>query len=215
MNAGFANFDTLKKHLLAGSSAKSDTRFDTAIKAVGLGVAAAIENYTNRKFFRTADDTYISSADRAEFILPRYPVESVSLIEQKNTEADGWVTLDQSPWDLVQTFDLSAGIVRFADDNDLGNYSAQIRFTFTGGYWWETAEPDDPAYPSQMPAGATPLPNDLKLAWLLQCEAVWAARDKLGTGLIDKPETQSATGKTVLSPLVKQMLGQYIRYQLT
>lgn len=215
MNAGFSNLDTLKKHLLAGSTAKSDTRFDTAIAAIGLGAASQSENFCNRKFGRVEDDTYISSADRAEFSLPRYPIESLSLVELKTTEQDGWATLDQSPWDTLQSIENSAGLVRFPSDSDVGPYYAQVRFTYTGGYWWETAEPDDANYPSDQPAGSTALPDDLKLAWLLQCETVWAARDKLGMSLVDKPEMQSSIGKLDISPIVKQMLGQYIRYQLT
>lgn len=212
MNCGFSNFDTLKKNLLAGSSAKNDTRFDAPIKMIGLGMAAAIENFCGgRKFFRSANVQEIYPADRCAWIVTRYPIESIASVEIKTSETDGFVLQTSSP---IVTVDNAAGIINFANYADAGAPTSQVRFTFTGGYWWETAEPDDESYPSAQPEGSNALPEDLRLAWLLQCEVVWSKRDKLGMGLVADPDDKSKISTLELSPLVKQMLGQFVRYNL-
>jgi hypothetical protein len=212
MNCGFSNFDTLKKHLLAGSSASPSLRFDTTIKLIGIGMAAAIENFCGgRKFFRVANVQEVYPADRCQWVAQRYPIESVASVEIKETETEGFVLQTPSP---IVTVDNAAGIINFNDWADAGAPTSQVRFTLTGGYWWEITEPDDVDYPTGMPDGATPLPDDLKLAWLMQCEVIWSKRDKLGLGLVEKPEEQSKLSTLELSPLVKQMLGQFVRYNL-
>ena len=45
---------------------------------IGLGMAAMCENFCNRDFARVVGDTFISPADRCQFLLPRYPIETVS-----------------------------------------------------------------------------------------------------------------------------------------
>lgn len=210
MNAGFSNLDTLKKHLLPASA--SDKRFDTAIAAIGLGVAGAIARFCQRDFDRVENATEIKGADHVEFLLSRYPLESVSKIELKLTEAEGWQELTIN--DVVSTMDLPDGIIHFSGSRDIGPHDAQLRFTFTGGYWWETAEPDAEDYPTDTPAGAFTLPEDVKLAWLLQCEAVWGKRDKLGLGLSADPGKQTDVAGLELSPLVKTMLADYVRFNL-
>lgn len=211
MNAGFSNLDTLKKHLLAGSL-QTDKRFDATIAAIGLGVAGAIARHCQRDFARIENATEIKGADHVEFLLSRYPLESVSKIELKLTEAEGWQELAIN--DVVSTMDLPDGIIHFAGNRDLGPHDAQLRFTFTGGYWWETAEPDAEDYPTETPAGAAALPEDLRLAWLLQCESIWGNKDKLGTGIVAKPGEQTNLDDLELLPLVKTMLADHVRYNL-
>ena len=43
--------------------------------------------------------------------------------------------------------------------------------------------PTAAAAAATLPTGATALPDDLKFAWLLQCEHVWKLRDKLGLAI--------------------------------
>jgi hypothetical protein len=214
-NAGFSNLDTLKKHLLAGTL-QNDKRFDAAIAAIGLGAAGAIARHCQREFARVENATEIKGADHVEFLLSRYPLESVSQIELKRTEALGWVGLVIN--DVVTTIDLADGIIHFAGRRDVGPPDAQLRFTFTGGYWWDTAEPDAENYPTPTPAGAAALPDDLRLAWLLQCEAVWMARDKVGKNVLASgTSNQFVTGTLPaleIIPLVKQMLADHVRYNL-
>lgn len=214
-NAGFANLATLKAHLLA-SAQRTSTAYDAPIAAIGLGAAAAIAQFCNRRFERLAADTEIIAADRVEFLLRRYPVEAVSKIELKLTEALGWEELVIN--DVVNTIDLESGIVHFAGRNDVGPDYGQVRFTYTGGYWWEQVEPDAGGYPTAQPAGSSALPADLKLAWLLQCEAVWMARDKLGVSVLTSGNSGDFVTGTIsnldLIPMVKKMLQQYIRFNL-
>lgn len=71
---------------------------------------------------------------------------------------------------------------------------------------------------SEQPEGSTLRPHDLYLAWLLQCEHVWALRDKLGLNTqVDRagvsPELLGLS-RVDLIPAVKETLQRYIRYSL-
>ena len=211
MNAGFSNLDTLRKKLLAGSL-MGETKFDPQITLIGLGMAGAIESLLNRKLARVAGDIEVLPADRNNFVLSRYPLETLTLTELKIIESDGWVAQDAS---VIKAVDTANGIVNWRGDCDAGPDYAQVRFTYTGGFFWETAEPDDAGYPTAIPAGAALLPDAIRQAWLLQCQQVWAACDKLGLGLADEPDKQSKLADIKPSPLIKQMLTSYIRYQMT
>ena len=59
------------------------------------------------------------------------------------------------------------------------------------------------------------LPDEVRTAWLMQSREIWSKLDKLGAGLADKPDGQSATAALEMTPLVKRMMNGYIRYQLT
>jgi hypothetical protein len=213
MNVGLGNLDTLKQHLLPSQTLLNETRFDTVIQHVGLGVAAGFERACNRKFARMTDATCTCSADRPHFHLDRTPVEDISKVELKEDEATGWV----EQLSLVLTRDDRSGFVYWG--GSLSTAHARIRFTFDGGYWFETLEPHEATYPSAMPATATALPDDLKYAWLLQCRQVWSTLDKLGSDiLITGSSSQFVTGTLSsldLVPAVKQILNGYIRYQLS
>lgn len=213
MNAGFSNLATLKGHLLA-AALRTGTDYDAAILNLGLGTAKAFANFCNRKFDRVVGATEILPADQCQFLLSRYPIEAITAIDLKFTEADGFVS--QVINNFVTTIDLKSGIVNCPDGADAGPWSAQVRFTFNGGYWWEQLEPADNGYPSQLPAGAASLEDDLKLAWLLQCEIIWKMRDKLGSDIGEgKAGRDYELMKIDLAPQVKQMLGQYQRFNLT
>lgn len=211
MNAGLSNLDTLKKHLLPASLAP-ESRFDLVIQDIGQGVAGLMENYCDRKFARVVADQVVLMADRASFSLPRYPVEIISQVELKYRDSDAFQVQDIS---LIESTSPMAGIVYLQDNTDAGPYWAQVRFTYTGGYWFEQLEPDDDNYPTgAAPAGSTLLPSEIKFAWLTQCREVWNKFDKLGTGLIDKPDSQTKTGNLDLSPMVKDLLKSFRRMQL-
>lgn len=211
MNCGFSNLDTLKKHLLAGTM-KADVRFNDVISALGLGTVGLFEQTTNRKYQRTVGDQAIYPADRAEFILPRYPIESIATVELKLSETDGWVLQPTA----IRTIDSQSGIVN-CGDRDLGPYYGQVRFTYTGGFWWETLEPDDAAYPSALPIGANPVPNELYQAWLLQCRYMWKRLDKMGVDLLKDAETVAMRAGGFVedfAPTVEKTLGNFTRYTL-
>lgn len=203
MNLGLGNLTELKGQLLA-EALRTDTSYDAAITAIGKGVAAQMENYCNRKFGRVENDVYIVSADRAHAYLPRYPVESIAGIDLKTDATDGFVA--QTASTIVNT-NLESGYVYFG--GELGPYWSHLRITYTGGFWFDETEENN----DTLPSGATQLPADLKLAWILQCRAVWQAIDKTGMDII---KTGSSSNLILdLVPAVKDMLNQFTRYMIT
>jgi hypothetical protein len=208
MNAGFSNLDTLRKHLLAGSLG-AETKFDTVLKAIGLGVAGMFDKYCNRQFAYTEDAEIIFSGDRDHFVLPRYPVVSIGGIASRYSDADAW---EDSESALVNS-DSASGLIRFY--GQLGDHNLQVKVTSTGGYWFNTAEPDDEEYPGELPAGATELPGDVLTAFLLQCANVWRSEDRNGASMLSKESEQKPKVASLeLVPLVKEMLRGHIRYAM-
>jgi hypothetical protein len=69
-----------------------------------------------------------------------------------------------------------------------------------------------------MPAGATEVPHDLKLAWLQQCEFLWKLRDKLGLGIAGGGDGSQLVSLTLagakLIPDVEETLQRYKRFSL-
>jgi hypothetical protein len=212
VNAGLSNLDTLRKHLLAGSLG-AETKFDAVIAVIGLGVAGMFDKYCNRQLAYAEDAEIIFSGDRDHFVLPRYPVVAIDSIQTRYNDADAWQDSD----DALVNSDSAAGLIRFY--GPLGDHTLQVRVTFTGGYWFNTAEPDDEEFPGEQPVGATALPGDILSAFLLQCENVWESRDRLGAGIMSSPGggglLNTRLGILDLSPLVKQILKSHIRYQMT
>lgn len=209
MNAGLSNLETLKKHLLADTMAGTK-QFDAVILAIGLGAAGMLEQYCQRKFalMQRAESF---GADRVQFILSHTPLLTVDKTEFKQDETTGFVTQAAS---YIRTIDFDNGVIFLPEGSDAGDYWSLVRFTYTGGYFWEMLEPDNEVYPSQITAGATALPEDLRLAWFLQCESLWSKRDKLGVGITDKPDEQAKLDEIKLLPLVKQLLANYVKVNL-
>jgi hypothetical protein len=208
MNAGLSSLTKLKQQLLA-EALRASTKYDAALSAIGLGVAAQFEKYCNRKFARVAADTFTCSADRDHVFLPRYPVEDVTEIALKTDETTG--------------FEVQSNVVISREDSNgmvywgafLGPFYGRIRITFTGGYWWDSTEEGN----DTLPTGATAVPDDLYLAWVLQCRVVWQAIDKLGKDIVTTgSSSQFGTGTLAgleLNAQVKAVLDQYRRFQMT
>lgn len=210
MNAGLSNLATLKGWLLAASLVDA-TDYDAQILAIGQGVALALEKYCNRKFGRAVGATFECTADRTHVVLDRYPVEALTTIEQRDTLAGGWSPLVIN--DVVENRADDRGLVYF--NAPQGIYLSRLRFTYTGGFFFEQLEPADVGYPTATPAGATALPADLLLAWKLQCEHVWTQRDKLGLQLAKEQSTPAALAAIELLPVVKEHLRPFVRYALS
>jgi hypothetical protein len=208
MDLGLGNLIELKRQLLA-PALQGQTAYDLLIQAIGGGVAKRFEKQANRKFARVVNEVCSFPADRDHFYLPRYPLESVSLIERRDTIQSGWVTLDSST--IIQTND--AGLIAFG--GTLGVWWSTLRVTYTGGYWYDTSEAEN----GSLPGGATKLPDDLKLAWYLQCRAVWQSLDKLGTQIAQTGAGPGTVTNTLagleLIPEVAGVLKSYFRYQMT
>ena len=218
MNCGLSNLDTLKKHLLAGSMAE-ETKFDTVIAMIGLGVAGLFDNFTNRKLAWEESSIVTYSGDRPHIYQPRYPIRQVRSVNMRYFQADTWCEITGQPI----TVNFESGLLHFG--YTLGRFPLQVQTVWDGGYWFETAEPDDDGFPSAAPEGATGpnglparfflLPDVLRSAFLWQCEALWAARDKLGVGLVNKPSAESGLAEAKLAPMVEMMLRPFVRYQLS
>lgn len=217
MNAGFSNLTTLKTHLLAPALVAS-TDFDSRVLQIGLGTAGLMAEFCNRKFDRVTGAQDIFPADYVNFQMNRWPLESLDTIELKLTEKSGWVA--QTILDFVLTIDLQKATVILPENRDAGPYYAQLRFTYTGGFFWETLEPADMGYPTAVPNGATVLPDALRLAWLLQCKRIWESIDKIGDKISEVGPGEKGgrfelgIGGLELAPQVKQILGNYVRAAL-
>ena len=197
-NLGLGTLDELKAMLL-NASLLAPATYDTPISAIGKGVAQRMEKFCNRKFGWMAGDIFYCTSNREHVILPRYPVVNVSLIEQRGAETDTWTTLT----DIVQSSDYNAGLIEFLAMQ--GPYYSRLRLTYDGGYWFNDG--------TSQPAGAATRPDDLLLAWFLQCEYVWRSRDKLGISLQDDPEKPLVNLRMLdFMPAVKEILRAYVRY---
>jgi hypothetical protein len=72
--------------------------------------------------------------------------------------------------------------------------------------------------PATQPVGATARPDDLYLAWLLQCERIWAVRDNLGVNIAGEKNiafVSSTLAALELVPEVENTLRNYRRYSMT
>jgi hypothetical protein len=206
MDLGLGNLIELKRRLLPATML-AQTTYDGTVAQIGRGVAALFDAHCNRKFARLAGAVEQFNAERMSYILSRYPVETVTTVEERSDMTSGWIALAIT--DLVENRDDSAGLLQFASIQ--GIYLDQLRVTYTGGYWYDTTEDGT----GVQPGGSALLPYDVKEAWFLQCQEIWDKRDKLGLSLIAKPETNSAVGKMQLSEITKTMLQGRLRYQMT
>jgi len=211
MNLGLGNLITLKRFLLA-TDLVARTTWDEKITALGQGVARLFERHCNRRFERTADAIDIFTADRRSWTLQRFPVESIATIEQRDTVSGGWVSLGAVDSILIG-WDAGSGVVQFG--TVLGPYTSNLRITYTGGLWFDTTEDAT----GVMPADATLLIEDIKLAWLLQCQKAWQVMDPLGTGMTKGGGDVQLVGLSLAGleviPQVKQLLAPHVRYQIT
>lgn len=209
MNAGLGSLTYLKTQLLA-EALREGTAYDAALTAIGQGVAAQFEKHCNRYFARTVSDTFTTSADRPHLYLPRLPVESIASVALKSDPTTGFVTQASS---AIINSNLESGFVYFG--GELGAYWEQIRLTYTGGYWFDQTEDAS----DSLPAGATALPESLRLAWILQCKKVWEVSDPLGGHIVPSKENLQLVGLSLagleLVPQAKDILHGFIRYALT
>lgn len=218
MNVGLSNLTTLRRHLLPGPMA-SDPRFDETIAEIGLGVCGLLQQFCNREFAWAEGRTQIFRGARSHWYMPAFPVAQIRKVELRFFKSDLWTDISGQPLSMNE----ETGLLHFG--YTLGVDPIMVRVTWDGGYWWEGRDPDDDGYPSTVPAGITGctalepekfrLPDELKLAWLLQCREVWDSIDKLGVGLADTPGKQSATRGLALTEMVKESVRPFVRYQTT
>jgi hypothetical protein len=108
---------------------------------------------------------------------------------------------------------LDSGLVML--DTEPGVWRDKLRFTYTGGFWFETAEPTDVGYPTAQPAGSEALPDDLLHAWLTQCALQFQLHDILGNTLAEKKPSTPPLAELKWVPQVEDVLRDYRRLTLT
>lgn len=206
MNAGFTNLETLKAQLLA-EGIRSSVDWDAQIQAIGLGVAGAFERFCGRSFGRAVDDVWETAGMSCSFILPRYPIETITALEVRE---------GMNPWeaqtvsDVVSRLDVASGLIQLAAP--LGGPFTAVRWTYTGGYWWEQLESIDAGYPTTQPVGSAALPEAIRLAWFLQCGEVWNKMDRTGSGIMAAPDAKAKLQSLELVPQVRDVMRSFIRY---
>jgi hypothetical protein len=219
MNAGFSNLDYLKKQILAKSQS-ADKRFDDLILALGLGVAGHFARICNRDWAYQAGCQEVAQGDRSFWFVRRSPVTQFTNVELRFFTADTWTSIMGQPL----ASDEEKGLIHFG--YTLGRSPMQVRVTYSGGYIWEQLEPDDASYPSLIPvditsnaAGLDPakfnLPDELRLAWVLQCKHAWKNQDKLGVDVLKDGDVKSLRFPEDFAPGVENLLTSFKRYQLT
>jgi len=204
MNAGFSSLYELKKFLLTPGQAES-SEWDEPILAIGLGSAAMFERYCARKFQRTEGATDEFPGDRSFYVLNRYPIETITAVDLKSSEVDGWES--QVVNEIIQVQDNAKGIIDFGAQ--VASWITRVRVTYTGGYFWSTEEQST----TTTPDGATDIPKDLLMAWKLQCQHIWNKRDNLGFQIVEKEDPAKTFVDLGLIPMVEAILKSYRRYQ--
>ena len=219
MNAGFSNLDFLRRQVLA-NSLKTDTRFDQLIQSIGLGVAGQFGRFCNRDWAYQAGIMEVAAGDRMFWYARRAPVTQFTQVELRFFRTDSWVSIMSQPLQANE----ETGLIHFG--YTLGRSPIEFRVTYNGGYFWEQLEPSDANYPSAVPADIENnpadldpnkfmLPDELKLAWLLQVKHVWENLDKLGTDLLKSGKVSSLRFPEDFAPSVEQTLNAFKRYQIT
>ncbi len=149
----------------------ADTTQDDLLTRAIEAVSARFDRECNRTLARTVDATQEFPAAGTEIIARCYPIETVTRLEVKTTETEGW--LEQTGTDYLVR---EACIISLrAPLSFVPQVSAMNpglgRVTYTGGY----------VMPGTTPAeGQTALPADLESAAVEQVAAWYQQRDKLG-----------------------------------
>jgi hypothetical protein len=149
--------------------APADTTFDDLLTRAIEAVSARFDRESSRTLARSVGATQEFAAPDTEIVAVRYPIETVTKFELKNSEADGWVEQTGINYLIRQgciislTFPLS--LLPQAVTPQIA------RVTYTGGYVMPGTTPS---------AGQTALPADLESAAGEQVAAWFQQRDKLG-----------------------------------
>ena len=206
VDCGLGMLSAVKAHVLA-APLQAQSEYDTALQVIALGVAGQINTFLNRKLVRTVNAVEEYSGDRDHVFVEHAPLETVNLFEVDWADGNGFSVA--TGWILSTA---ANGKVTFA--GIIGYQRVRLRLTVTGGYWYD-ATPDQSG---TLPTGATALPPEITLAWLTQIEHVWQNRDNLGITLAETGNRRfekSRLQNAELIPMVKELLRNFVRYQLT
>lgn len=211
MDLGLGNLDEIKKAVLPDAN-RVDKQFDFIIAALASGVAAQFNSITGRKLGRQVNVLEDFTADRTYYVVQSYPLESVTVLEQRDTMLGGWYPLNITN---ILNQGNSVGLVEFG--YVLGQYYSRIRLTYSGGFFYETLEPfqsdgvtPTAGYPTALPTGAATVPANLKAAWYEQVRFEFTRSDRMGKGVFNDLGTPA--NSIFLQPFVAEVLSQFRRY---
>ena len=189
-----AQLTTIKDRLtIAPATTTYDALLTSAIKAI----SSRFDKITNRTLARTVGTTQEFPADKTEIILSCFPLETVTKLELKSTETQGWV--EQTGIDYLIR---NACVISLS--SRLGTCRDQGRITYTGGYVLPGTTPG---------AGQAALPDDLEQAAVEQVAYWFRNKDTLGL-IRNWPSggTYQVFMKIELLPTVEATLKNYERW---
>jgi hypothetical protein len=164
---------------------------------LGLAVARRFESFCNRRMERVEDAAEFYSAQSLAFCLKCYPVEAVTTVQLRDT--DGTLSTVTADYHLHK----SSGVIEFRSSP--GQSSQAILITYAGGYWLDDG--------GTIPTDATPLPDDLLEAWVMQCQAWAEARQIFGSvSLTGMEPKKNAPDPVKLADVVAEILTPYRRF---
>lgn len=152
----------------------TDNTYDALLTNAIKAVSARFDKETHRTLARTENATFEFPADTTEILVPCYPIESVTKLETKSSEAEGWV--EQNGLDYLIR---GRCVISLNSPFSLLLSSAPslARVTYTGGY----------VLPGASPApGQTPLPDDLEQAAVEQT-AFWFQNATVASTFFNQP----------------------------
>jgi hypothetical protein len=198
LSAGFANLTYLKSRLMP-DAATEDTEWDIDLAALGKSVAGKFDRHCARRFVRDSDAVDVFAARGSAWVLQNYPVEAIASVAV--VDADGQSNeIDEGNWML----DEESGLLETM--SLAGGKTQRLRVTYAGGYWL------DPRDGSEMPEGATALPDDLLELWVLQCQHEAESRGVLGAKSFRKQKDEAAP-KTVDAGLLEGVVEALATYR--
>jgi len=196
LDAGFGTLQSLKNRLLPQSVAW-DMTWDDQIARLGLAVAGRMNAFCNRVFQRVEGQTDEFNAAASAIVLRAFPVETINSVSVRTFTGaldvyDGGYQIDQR-----------AGLMHFG--RAVGSGTERIVVDYDGGFWLDNG--------GTMPAGATPMPDDLIEAWALQCQAWAEARRIFGEIALQSlnPKSERPSSLTLASD-VTAILEPYRRF---
>jgi hypothetical protein len=193
LDAGFSTLEYLKSRILPAGADGGD--WDAALAKLGLGVAGRFNAFCNRVLQRVEGQVDEFNASASAIVLRAFPVEVVNSVEIRGFTGaldtfSGGYQLDQR-----------AGLMLF--QGAPGDGTERIVIDYDGGFWLDDG--------GTMPAGSTPLPDDIMEAWIMQCQAWAEARNIFGTIALEKDNKAQASALQ-LTKDVEAILEPYRRF---
>jgi hypothetical protein len=176
----------------------SDSTQDALLTNFIKHASERFDRHCRRKFSRLAGATDEFDGGRRELALSRYPIESVTKLEVKRRESEGWVEQTGVEFLVRRGCVVSLG-------KTLGGDGEVLRVTYTGGYVLPGTTPG---------AGQTALPDDLEQACVEQVAYWYQSKDHLGV----ITEMQSGVGFNQFTQMdllmhVRAVLDTYVRME--